>query len=89
VDLCVQGQPGLQREFQNRQYCTEKPCLEKQNKRKKKNLSLQSMFSLTVQEQGCLTIDFLTFCKPPLKQAGKIQQEFGSILPPAFVNEAS
>jgi hypothetical protein len=27
--LCIQGQPGLQREFQDSQGYTEKPCLEK------------------------------------------------------------
>jgi hypothetical protein len=31
-----QGQPGLQSEFQDSQGCTEKPCLEKQNKTSKK-----------------------------------------------------
>ena len=30
--LGVQGQPGLQSEFQDSQGYTEKPCLEKQNK---------------------------------------------------------
>jgi hypothetical protein len=34
ADFCVQGQPGLQSEFQNSQGYTEKPCLEKQNKTK-------------------------------------------------------
>jgi hypothetical protein len=29
MDFCVQGQPGLQSEFQDSQSCTEKPCLEK------------------------------------------------------------
>jgi hypothetical protein len=32
VDFWVQGQPGLQSEFQDSQGYTEKPCLEKQNK---------------------------------------------------------
>ena len=32
----VQGQPGLQSEFQDSQDYTEKPCLEKTKKRKKK-----------------------------------------------------
>jgi hypothetical protein len=37
VDFWVQGQPGLQREFQDSQGYTEKPCLEKtkQNNNKK------------------------------------------------------
>jgi hypothetical protein len=29
VDLCIQGQPGLQSEFQDSQSHTEKPCVEK------------------------------------------------------------
>ena len=39
ADFWVQGQPGLQNEFQDSQGYTEKPCLEKnkkQNKTKKK-----------------------------------------------------
>jgi hypothetical protein len=35
VDFWVQGQPGLQSEFQDSQDCTEKPCLEKPKKKKK------------------------------------------------------
>ena len=41
VNFRVQGQPGLQSEFQNSQGYTEKPCLEKpkkQNKTKKKRM---------------------------------------------------
>jgi hypothetical protein len=30
------GQPGLQSEFQDSQDCTEKPCLEKNQKKKRK-----------------------------------------------------
>jgi hypothetical protein len=39
ADFWVQGQPGLQSEFQDSQGYTEKPCLEKQkpNKQTKKN----------------------------------------------------
>ena len=33
----VQGQPGLQSEFQDRQGYTEAPCLEKQNKKTNNN----------------------------------------------------
>ena len=33
MDLGVQGQPDLQREFQDSQGYTEKPCLTKQNKK--------------------------------------------------------
>ena len=36
LDLWVQGQPGLQSEFQDSQGYTEKPCLEKAKKKKKK-----------------------------------------------------
>jgi hypothetical protein len=34
VDFWVQGQPGLQSEFQDSQSYTEKPCLEKPKKKK-------------------------------------------------------
>jgi hypothetical protein len=33
VDFWVRGQPGLQSEFQDSQGYTEKPCLEKNNKK--------------------------------------------------------
>jgi hypothetical protein len=36
ADFWVQGQPGLQSEFQDSQGYAEKPCLEKQNKTKQK-----------------------------------------------------
>jgi hypothetical protein len=36
ADFWVQGQPGLQSEFQDSQDYTEKPCLEKPNKKKEK-----------------------------------------------------
>jgi hypothetical protein len=32
VDFCLQGQPGLQSEFQDSQGYTEKPCLKKKTK---------------------------------------------------------
>jgi hypothetical protein len=35
ADFRVRGQPGLQSEFQDSQDYTEKPCLEKQNKKTK------------------------------------------------------
>jgi hypothetical protein len=44
ADFWVQGQPGLQSEFQDSQGYTEKPCLEKPKKKKKKN-SLKSLSS--------------------------------------------
>jgi hypothetical protein len=37
ADFLVQGQPGLQSEFQDSQGYTEKPCLKKQNKKTKQN----------------------------------------------------
>jgi hypothetical protein len=42
VDFRVQGQPGLQSEFQDSQGYTEKPCLEKQKRKKKE------MFKITL-----------------------------------------
>ena len=36
MDLLVQGQPGLQNEFQDSQGYTVKPCLEKPKEEKKK-----------------------------------------------------
>jgi hypothetical protein len=37
ADFWVQGQPGLQSEFQDSQGYTEKPCLETPTPQKKKN----------------------------------------------------
>jgi hypothetical protein len=45
VDFWVQGQPGLQSEFQYSQGYTEKPCLEKQKKRRSIN---------NTRWQGCM-----------------------------------
>jgi hypothetical protein len=39
ASLWVQGQPGLQSEFQDSQGCTEKPCLEKPKGKKKRGVS--------------------------------------------------
>jgi hypothetical protein len=39
ADFWVQGQPGLQSEFQDSQGYTEKPCLEKPKEKKKKKES--------------------------------------------------
>jgi hypothetical protein len=39
ADFWVQGQPGLQSEFQDSQGYTEKPCLEKQKQKKKCDLA--------------------------------------------------
>jgi hypothetical protein len=38
ADFWVQGQPGLQSEFQDSQGYTEKPCLEKPKPKKKKKM---------------------------------------------------
>jgi hypothetical protein len=38
ADFWVQGQPGLQSEFQDSQGYTEKSCLEKPKKKKKKKM---------------------------------------------------
>jgi hypothetical protein len=48
ADFWVQGQPGLQSEFQDSQGYTEKPCLEKPKGKKKKKLFVISVgfFSL-------------------------------------------
>ena len=41
ADFSVQGQPGLQSEFQDSQGYTEKPCLEKQKqKQQQKNTTI-------------------------------------------------
>jgi hypothetical protein len=42
ADFWVQGQPGLQSEFQDSQGYTEKPCLEKKKKKKKKKRNSSS-----------------------------------------------
>jgi hypothetical protein len=42
TDFRVQGQPGLQSEFQDSQGYTEKPCLEKQNKQTNKQQQQQN-----------------------------------------------
>jgi hypothetical protein len=43
ADFWVQGQSGLQSEFQDSQGYTEKPCLEKQNKTNKKKPKKQKL----------------------------------------------
>jgi hypothetical protein len=48
------GQPGLQSEFQDRQGCTEKPCLEKPKKRKKRKKGKKET------EAGSLAAQFLS-----------------------------
>jgi hypothetical protein len=53
ADFWVRDQPGLQSEFQDSQGYTEKPCLEKKNKEKKKkelihNLHLHAILNLKV-----------------------------------------
>jgi hypothetical protein len=48
ADFWVQGQPGLQSEFQDSQGYTEKPCLEKP-KKKKKDLLMFELFTVAIQ----------------------------------------
>jgi hypothetical protein len=42
ADFCIQGQPGLQSEFQDSQGYTEKPCLKKNKKTKTNNNKRQT-----------------------------------------------
>jgi hypothetical protein len=54
ADFWVQGQPGLQSEFQDSQGYTEKPCLEKTKNKTKQNKNLkdfimQITFLATIQ----------------------------------------
>jgi hypothetical protein len=44
VDFWVQGQPGLQSEFQDSQGYTENPCLKKQNKTKQNKTNKQKLW---------------------------------------------
>jgi hypothetical protein len=48
VDFWVQGQPGLQSEFQDSQGYTEEPCLEKPKKKKKKKKK-KILFSIIIK----------------------------------------
>jgi hypothetical protein len=48
VDFCVQGQPGLQSEFQDSQGYTEKPCLGKTKNPKPKNNKIISCQGITL-----------------------------------------
>jgi hypothetical protein len=41
----IRGQPGLQSEFHDSQGYTEKPCLEKPKKKKKKSLALSCLMA--------------------------------------------
>jgi hypothetical protein len=51
--LWVQGQPGLQSQFQDRQCYTKKPCLEtNKTKKKKKKLNLYILFSPAIPALG-------------------------------------
>jgi hypothetical protein len=62
ADIWVQGQPGLQSEFQDSQGYTEKPCLKKpkkekkkkkrkRKKKRKKKISLFNVYEYTVAVQ--------------------------------------
>jgi hypothetical protein len=61
-DFWVQGQPGLQSEFQDSQGYTEKPCLEKPQKKEKENKNVSHNTCRHVQnenkekENGCCLI---------------------------------
>ena len=50
TSLCVQGQPGLQREFQDSQGYTEKPCLKKPKKKKKRKKEKKKKKFLETQQ---------------------------------------
>jgi hypothetical protein len=55
ADFCVQGQPGLQSEFQDSQDYTEKPCLKNKQKQKQKqtkiNVVLKALAGAIRQEK--------------------------------------
>jgi hypothetical protein len=57
ADFWVQGQPGLQSEFQDSQDCTEKPCLKKP---KKKNLLNVPPFCFLCSLPVASLLDLLT-----------------------------
>jgi hypothetical protein len=40
ADFCIRGQPGLQSEFQDSQGYTEKTCLKKPKRKKRKELGV-------------------------------------------------
>jgi hypothetical protein len=48
ADFWVQGQPGLQSEFQDSQGYTEKPCLEKTKNKQKKIMKVQTNAIITI-----------------------------------------
>ena len=50
VDFLVQGQPGLQNEFQDSQSYTEKPCLRKKKIIEENFLNLKKDMPIKVQE---------------------------------------
>jgi hypothetical protein len=56
VDFRVQGQPGLQSEFQDSQGYTEKPCFEKQNKTKQKKQTNPHTHHLVLNSKTCRNI---------------------------------
>jgi hypothetical protein len=53
VDLCVQGQPGLQNEFQDSQDYTERFCLEKTKHKQTKDKSPMVLLLFLSFETGC------------------------------------
>jgi hypothetical protein len=52
ADFWVWGQPGLQSEFQDSQDYTEKPCLKKTKKKKKKILSDLKLWASVIERRG-------------------------------------
>jgi hypothetical protein len=56
ADFLVQGQPGLQSEFQDSQGYTEKPCLKKNQKKKKNRSKLIRFPTLWKWRQGELRV---------------------------------
>jgi len=61
ADFWVQGQPGLQREFQDRQGYTEKPCLEKQNKTKTTDVHSIKMHFEGKREKASMAFRYLAW----------------------------
>jgi hypothetical protein len=63
VDFWVQGQPGLQSEFQNSQGYTEKSCLEKQNEKKKESLAFNVWHEVSCRDGATKLIAARVLCR--------------------------
>ena len=57
--LWVQGQPGLQSEFQDSQGYTEKPCLEKPNNQTKQNQNIYKQAQVAVRQNHIFLVSSL------------------------------